>query len=58
MSDERVSLELIEQKPLTAVLTDRLRIIVLELERLWSYWLGLPIKPRSWTLSLPAFDEL
>jgi ERO1-like protein beta len=33
-------------------------ILVMELNRLWSYWLGLPVPPRSWDFRLPTRDEL
>ncbi|KAN0077538.1 Endoplasmic Reticulum Oxidoreductin 1 (ERO1) domain containing protein [Elaphomyces granulatus] len=33
-------------------------ISVLELSRLWNYWLGLPVQPRSWRLQFPSPDEL
>ncbi|KAH8429970.1 ER oxidoreductin [Aspergillus melleus] len=29
-------------------------ICVLEINRLWSYWLGLPVPPRSWRIRLPG----
>lgn len=35
-------------------------ILVLETGRLWNYWLGLPVPPRSWKIQLPRNlnDEL
>ena len=33
-------------------------IIVMETNRLWNYWLGLPVPPRSWDFHLPTRDEL
>ncbi|PLB50698.1 oxidoreductin [Aspergillus steynii IBT 23096] len=29
-------------------------ICVLEVNRLWSYWLGLPVPPRAWKIRLPG----
>lgn len=34
------------------------RIFVIETSRLWSYWLGIPMVPRSWDLKFPTRDEL
>ena len=34
------------------------RIGVMELNRLWSYWLGLPVQQRSWEIRWPQRDEL
>ena len=34
------------------------RIVVVELSRLWSYWLGLPVQQRSWQIKWPTRDEL
>ncbi|KAF2099435.1 endoplasmic oxidoreductin [Rhizodiscina lignyota] len=34
------------------------RILIIELSRLWEYWLGLPVKPRSWKIHIPQLDEL
>ncbi|KAL9101073.1 MAG: hypothetical protein Q9163_003621 [Psora crenata] len=34
------------------------RIFVVELSRLWSYWLGLPVQQRSWEIKWPTKDEL
>ncbi|OJJ88767.1 ER oxidoreductin [Aspergillus glaucus CBS 516.65] len=31
---------------------------VLEVNRLWNYWLGLPVPPRTWKIKLPSRDEL
>lgn len=33
-------------------------IAIMELNRLWSYWLGLPVPPRSWKIHYPSRDEL
>ena len=33
-------------------------IIIMELNRLWDYWLGLPVPPRSWKIHMPRMDEL
>ncbi|EFR02134.1 endoplasmic oxidoreductin-1 [Nannizzia gypsea CBS 118893] len=33
-------------------------IMVLELNRLWSFWLGLPVPPRAWEFHFPNVDEL
>ncbi|KAJ9625909.1 endoplasmic oxidoreductin-1 [Taxawa tesnikishii (nom. ined.)] len=33
-------------------------IIVSELDRFWSYFLGLPVRPRSWEVSYPTRDEI
>ncbi|KAK2739890.1 endoplasmic oxidoreductin-1 [Onygenales sp. PD_40] len=34
------------------------RILILELSRLWNYYLGLPVPPRSWEIHIPTRDEL
>lgn len=34
------------------------KICIMEMSRLWSYWLGLPIEERSWEIHLPTRDEL
>ncbi|KAL9126627.1 MAG: hypothetical protein Q9217_004347 [Psora testacea] len=34
------------------------RIFVIEVSRLWSYWLGLPVQQRSWEIKLPTRNEL
>ncbi|KAE8140977.1 endoplasmic reticulum Oxidoreductin 1-domain-containing protein [Aspergillus pseudotamarii] len=33
-------------------------ITVLELNRLWSYWLGLPVPPRTWRIKRPMEPEM
>ena len=33
-------------------------IAITEGKRLWNYWLGLPVGPRTWRLHLPGRDEL
>ena len=33
-------------------------ILILELNRLWSFWLGLPVQERSWEIRLPTRDEI
>ena len=33
-------------------------IVIMEADRLWSFWLGLPIRPRTWEIRLPSRDEL
>ncbi|KAI1983121.1 endoplasmic oxidoreductin-1 [Ophidiomyces ophidiicola] len=33
-------------------------ITIMELNRLWNYWLGLPTPPRSWKFEFPSRDEL
>lgn len=33
-------------------------IAVTEGQRLWNYWLGLPVGPRTWRLHFPGRDEL
>lgn len=35
-----------------------LKIFILEANRLWSFWLGLPIQERSWEIRLPTRDDL
>lgn len=35
-----------------------LRIFIVELSRLWDWWLGLPMKERSWEFKFPSRDEL
>lgn len=34
------------------------KIFILETNRLWSFWLGLPIQERSWEIRLPTRDEI
>ena len=34
------------------------RIVVMEINRLWSFWLGLPVSERSWEVKWPSKDEL
>ncbi len=34
------------------------RIVVVEISRLWAYWLGLPVQGRSWEIRWPGRDEL
>lgn len=34
------------------------KILILETNRLWSFWLGLPIAQRSWEIRLPTKDDL
>ncbi|KAI9732451.1 MAG: endoplasmic oxidoreductin-1 [Cirrosporium novae-zelandiae] len=34
------------------------RILIMECNRLWHYWLGLPVMPRSWEFRFPTRDEL
>src|SRR4051812_35403558 len=36
----------------------RWAIIVMELNRLWNFWLGIPVPPRSWDFHFPTRDEL
>ncbi len=33
-------------------------IFVMEMQRLWNFWLGLPVPGRSWSLHFPGRDEL
>ncbi|RFU28362.1 hypothetical protein B7463_g7960, partial [Scytalidium lignicola] len=33
-------------------------IFVLEIYRLWQYYIGLPVSPRLWTIRIPRVDEL
>jgi len=33
-------------------------ILVMELNRLWNFWLGLPVPDRSWDFHFPTSDEL
>lgn len=33
-------------------------IVIMEINRLWNYWLGLPVPERSWDWHLPRRDEL
>lgn len=35
-----------------------LKIVIVESSRLWDYWLGLPMRPRSWEVRWPRKDEL
>ncbi|KAK5172408.1 hypothetical protein LTR04_005989 [Oleoguttula sp. CCFEE 6159] len=34
------------------------RIFIMELSRLWKYWLGDPVPPRSWEFRYPRHDEI
>ena len=34
------------------------KIAILETNRLWAFWLGLPIPERSWEIRLPTRDEI
>ena len=34
------------------------RVGVVEVSRLWAFWLGLPVQERSWEFRLPTRDEL
>ncbi|KAK8225741.1 endoplasmic reticulum Oxidoreductin 1-domain-containing protein [Phyllosticta capitalensis] len=34
------------------------RIAIVELSRLWDFWLGLPVKPRSWELRVPRREDV
>lgn len=36
---------------------DSLKISIMEFGRLWDYWLGLPVKPRSWEFRAPKPRE-
>ena len=29
-----------------------------ELKRLWQYYIGLPVSPRTWKFDRPSLDEL
>lgn len=33
-------------------------ILLIEVSRLWDWWLGLPMRPRSWEIKFPSPDEL
>jgi ERO1-like protein beta len=33
-------------------------ICTLEVDRLWNWWLGLPVQPRTWEFSFPRREEL
>ncbi|KAF2203747.1 endoplasmic oxidoreductin [Delitschia confertaspora ATCC 74209] len=35
-----------------------LKILIAEISRLWDYWLGLPVAPRSWEIKYPRREEL
>ncbi|KAF1986242.1 endoplasmic oxidoreductin [Aulographum hederae CBS 113979] len=35
-----------------------LRIFLMEMGRLWDYWLGIPVQPRSWEFKFPKKEEL
>lgn len=34
------------------------KIAILETNRLWAFWLGLPIPERSWEIRLPTMDDI
>lgn len=36
----------------------RWQIITSELRRLWQFYIGLPVSPRTWTLARARVDEL
>jgi hypothetical protein len=36
----------------------RYHIFIMEMNRLWNYWLGLPVPPRSWEIQFPTHREL
>lgn len=33
-------------------------ILLMEMSRLWNFWVGLPVPPRSWDFHFPTRDEL
>lgn len=33
-------------------------ILLMEMNRLWNFWIGLPVPPRSWDFHFPTRDEL
>ena len=33
-------------------------VFLSEMDRVWSFWLGLPVQPRSWEFKRPSRDEL
>lgn len=33
-------------------------ILIMEVNRLWSFWLGLPVQERSWEIRLPTRDDI
>ena len=33
-------------------------VFLSEMDRVWSFWLGLPVQPRSWEFKTPSRDEL
>ncbi|KAF2085624.1 endoplasmic oxidoreductin [Saccharata proteae CBS 121410] len=35
-----------------------LKIFIVEISRLWDWWLGMPVKPRSWEFRFPTRREL
>lgn len=38
--------------------SNRYELGVLEFNRAWNYWLGLPVPPRVWKVKVPSRDEL
>lgn len=34
------------------------KILIFEISRVWAYYLGLPVEPRSWEIRLPSRDEI
>lgn len=36
----------------------RWQIFLLEISRLWDYYIGLPVSPRAWSVQRPNLDEL
>lgn len=36
----------------------RWEIFIVELSRLWEYYIGLPVSPRQWQITIPRADEL
>jgi len=36
----------------------RWKIFIAELSRAWDWYIGLPVKPRSWSIERKRYDEL
>lgn len=48
----------LEKKPIALTQKSRFYILITELNRLWEFWLGLPVTPRMWGFARPNIDEL
>jgi hypothetical protein len=42
----------------TNVTSYSFKIFIMEMSRLWDFWLGLPMRPRSWEIKYPRREDL